>query len=100
MSIMKENTTRQTSRKAYKEIKQEGKLSLQKNRIITLFKDVPFAKDGLSLRELSSMLNIEINAISGRVNELKKQGKLIEVEKRKCTLSHRLIIPVTINKGE
>ena len=88
---------RVTSRIAYKEINEDGSKGRQSDRIY--YKIVSCTSGGgynnMSLREIKhNMVGIDINAISGRVNELKKDGKLKECAKRKCTVTNRLITPV------
>ena len=36
-----------------------------------------------------------INAVSGRVNDLKKANQVVEAEKRKCSVTCKTITPVT-----
>ena len=52
----------------------------------------------MSLREIEQITGIDINAVSGRVNDLKKGGHLKTIEKRKCTVTNRLISPVVVNQ--
>ena len=59
-----------TSRLAYKQIQSEGIEASQKEIIYNLCIDYP---DGLSLREIVNKTDIDINAVSGRVNDLKKR---------------------------
>ena len=80
-----------TSRLAYKQINQEGICTNQKEIIYNLCIDFP---GGLSLREIVNKTNIDINAVSGRVNDLKEVGLLETIKKRKCTISGRLVSPV------
>ena len=49
-----------------------------------------------TLKEISRFIGIEINAVSGRVNELKKQGLITECPKRPCSITKRLVTPVKI----
>jgi predicted transcriptional regulator len=81
-----------TSINAYTDIKNDGTTATQKNIILDTLDTI--AKP-LSAREVSQITGIEINAISGRINELKTDGLLVEAEKRKCSISHRTIRPVT-----
>jgi len=92
-------TTTQTSRLAYKQINEEGTSKNQKDRILEMI-DRDNTGKGMSLREISAFTGIEINAVSGRVNDLKKECKLKTVEKRKCSLSKRLISPVVLTTQE
>ena len=84
-----------TSKLAYKQIIDEGTSETQKKTILSIVKlHYNQVKRDMSLREISSRTGIEINAVSGRVNDLKKDGKLQTVEKRKCTITDRLVAPV------
>jgi DNA-binding MarR family transcriptional regulator len=79
-----------TSRLAYREIQEEGTSSNQKEVILKAV-----STEGSSLKEISHATGIEINAVSGRVNDLKKEGRLETIAKRKCRVTGRLISPVT-----
>jgi len=96
-------SVRETSKKAYKEINADGtKISQHDVILMTLnTHQSEYKHYGMSLREISWMSHIEINAVSGRVNELKKSNKVYEVNKRKCTMSGRTVTPVSsISKDE
>lgn len=80
-----------TSRKTYKEIAAEGLVGRQALEILEAIIDMGQA---MSLREIERTTGIPINAVSGRVNDLKVAGYLCEVDKRKCRISGRLITPV------
>ena len=54
----------------------------------------------MSLREICKLTNYEINAVSGRVNDLKKQGKLNTWYKKKCPLSFRTINAIEPARSE
>ena len=81
---------RLTSLNAYTEIKYQGVSVIQKAKILTAIKH---GKD-YSLQELCVLTGLAINAISGRVHELKKLEILMEGDTRKCTLTGRTIHPV------
>ena len=90
---------RLTSRVAYKEINEDGTAKSQTKIILDLVNvlsnvDKSF---GLSLREIARQTGLEINAVSGRVNELKKDDLVKECTKRRCRITGRLITPVTFN---
>ena len=89
--------TRITSRKAYKEINEDGTVRSQKDMILFTINMIPESdKDfGLTLKEIARQTRIEINAVSGRVNDLKKDGSVEECTKRKCRITGRLVTPVT-----
>jgi len=80
-----------TSKITYKEISKDGTTSKQSKAILDAV-----SPTGSSLKEISKKTGIEINAVSGRVNELKKSGVLEVLEKRKCSITGRLISPVII----
>ena len=89
--------TRTTSRIAYKEINEDGTTRSQKDTILFVINMIPNSdKDfGLSLKEIVRQTGFEINAVSGRVNDLKKDGSIEECIKRKCRITGRLVTPVT-----
>lgn len=87
-------TTATTSKQAYNEIVKSGTSVTQQQMIIGALSAVG---EPLSGRELMKVTGLEINAISGRLNDLKKLGLVIERAKRSCSISKRLITPVTIN---
>tara|TARA_R110002012_G_scaffold316700_1_gene531967 strand:+ start:287 stop:691 length:405 start_codon:yes stop_codon:yes gene_type:complete len=93
---------RQTSKKVYEQIKQEGTQGSQKQIVYDLIeaKTLQSRISGITLKEISRELNLEINAVSGRVNDLKKEGKISECPKRKCTITNRMVMPVTIGSGD
>ena len=80
--------SRVTSRKAYKELNEEGKVRSQKDTILFVISMIPDSeKDfGMSLKEIVRQTGFEINAVSGRVNDLKKDGSIEECTKRKLSL--------------
>lgn len=82
---------RETSRAAYKDMRDTGRLGKQQ----TVLGKVQPGRD-YSLRELAALTDLEINAVSGRVNDLKKLNLLIEGEKRACTVTGRTITPVKL----
>ena len=91
--------TRTTSRLAYKEIQEDGTVVSQGDYIYSLLNDIAVKdqKFGLTLKEIARATGFEINAVSGRVNELKKKGKIKECPKRRCRITGRLVTPVTFS---
>ena len=63
----------ETSKEAYKEINQEGVVTNQKQVILDCVRENNRGF-GMSLKEISRSTGIEINAVSGRVNTLKKDN--------------------------
>ena len=90
---------RTTSRMAYRDINIDGTLRSQKDIIFSAINMIPGNdKDfGITLKELARQTGFEINAVAGRVNELKKEEFIKECNKRKCRITGRLITPVTIS---
>ena len=90
---------RLTSRVAYKEINEDGTAKSQTKIILDLVNALSNVDKsfGLSLREIARQTGLEINAVSGRVNELKKDDLVKECTKRRCQITGRLITPVTFN---
>lgn len=91
---------RETSLEAYSHLKESGALGYQCELIMEAIrlkaKYFPTGNTGHSLRELCSATKIEINAVSGRCNELKKLGLIEEAPKRKCSISGRTINPLRL----
>ena len=82
----------ETSKEAYKQINQDGAATTQKKHILKVVQEYYFKNGvGMSLREICKLTNYEINAVSGRVNDLKKQGKLDTWYKKKCPISYKTI---------
>ena len=90
---------RRTSRMAYRDINIDGTLRSQKDIIFSAINMIPtIDKDfGITLKELARQTGFEINAVAGRVNELKKEEFIKECNKRKCRITGRLVTPVTIS---
>ena len=63
-----------TSREAYKEHRDTGKLGMQAQRILTAMID----GQGYSRRELARAMGLELSSVCGRVNELLQAGLLVE----------------------
>ena len=89
--------TRTTSRMAYKKINEDGTITSQSDYIMHIIGLIPRSdKDfGITLKEIARQTGFEINAVSGRVNELKKNGNIEECDKRRCRITGRLVTPVT-----
>ncbi len=83
---MKTNVT-DTSIQAYKELKEEGGLNKQYGKIL----DVMSRGRDYSLQELVKLTGLQINVISARVFEMKEKRTLVVAQKRRCSISKRLI---------
>ena len=90
---------RVTSRIAYRQINEDGTATSQKQVILDEINSIPdrHRNFGITLRELTRSTGYDINAVSGRVNDLKKKGNVEECDKRKCRITGRLVTPVTIS---
>ena len=84
-----------TSKIAYKQINEEGIGKTQKEKIMYVIKEhYNIHNKGLSNNDIMLLTGFTINAVSGRVNDLKKDGLLETDNKRKCSVTKRLISPV------
>lgn len=89
-------TVRDTSRTAYLNLTDTGKLGCQQQTIMQHIKP----GHDYSLRELCAVTGLEINAVSGRCNDLKKLGLLEEGAARPCKVSGRTIHPVRLPRQQ
>ena len=83
-----------TSKLAFDDIKNSGKDISQKQMILEALQSVG---EPLSGRELMKLTGIEINAMSARINALKKADLVMPCARRKCSVTNTLITPVTIS---
>ena len=93
---------RKTSKNAYEYNKKSGISGSQKKELFDLVGRMINGRSGygVTLKELSRESGLEINAVSGRINDLKKEGMIAECSKRKCSITNRTVIPVTIGDGD
>lgn len=84
---------RSTSTLAYRDIKNSGKRDTQVGQILNCLEDQELSTD-LTLKEISRLTGLEINAVSGRVNGMKKDGLVSEAPKRQCRVTGRWVTPV------
>jgi len=89
---------RSTSKASYREEKENGNVMSQEDKILSICKE-----SKLSLQEIMKLYrqlygSIELSSVSARVNKLKEDKKLTEVEPRKCTITKKTINPVTALK--
>lgn len=83
---------RVTSRISYKDILTNGKADTQKKHILKLLA----TGESLSRREIADVVRLETSSVSGRVNELIKQGLIKEDTMRKCLISKKLVKPISL----
>jgi len=81
---------RSTSKDAYADLREDGTLGKQERIILSFMK----AGWNYSLQEISKGTDIAINAVSGRVNGLKKKQWITECDKRPCSITGRMITPL------
>ena len=74
MAHLYDHNTKQTSLEAYESIKVDGTKKSQTESILFLIIERP----GLSRQDISKALGIAINAVCGRINELLKEGMIVE----------------------
>ena len=82
---------RNTSIIAYKDLQATKKYLTQKEIILNALRE---NKTPMSLQEICDRTNFQINAVSGRVNDLKKANQVVEAPTRKCTITRKTITPV------
>ena len=78
---------RTTSLDAYMDISTDGTSESQRMVIFHFIKNHP---EGLTRNEISRKLDIKINAVCGRVNELLKFGTIYEDMKRKDEYTQKM----------
>ena len=86
---------RVTSISAYLSLKKSGQKVTQEQRIVDQLVVGYMGRKDYTLQELAKELELGINAVSGRVNGLKKKGAVIERPRRKCTVTQHNVTPVT-----
>jgi predicted transcriptional regulator len=82
---------RTTSIIAYNDLKSSGKQPTQKEIILDALRK---NKKPMSLQEICDRTNMQINSVSGRVNDLKRANQVVEGPTRKCTITRKTITPV------
>lgn len=83
---------RETSLAAYDDLRDSGKVGKQAQTILNHLQP----GGNYSLQEICRLTGLPINAVSGRVNDLKKIGLLAETDKRFCSITGRLVQPVKL----
>ena len=95
-------SVRETSIAAYHELRDDGKLTAKQQQIIDYLHRHPGAV--FSRLEISRAIDMPINCVAGRVNELLKETKeVVEYPKRKDRISGITVRPVglpVIGQGE
>ena len=91
-------TATETSTIAYRSITNSGVLGNQQEQIVTFLRlnKNQDPRSNFSRKEISRILNMEVNAVAGRINELVKAGVVVEDKKRRCSHSQRLVTPVRL----
>jgi DNA-binding MarR family transcriptional regulator len=85
---------RESSFIAYDQLKFSGDLNHLQSQIVDLIKRHPSLD--FSRKEISRATGLEINTVTGRVNELLESGVLVESRRRNCHVTGRSIRPVTL----
>ena len=89
---------------AYHSITNSGILGSQQKQILSLLQDNkhdPFNKNNhwnFTRKEIAKILDLEINAVTGRVNELIKKSLVAEDPVRRCSITRRKVTPVRLFK--
>lgn len=89
-----------TRNQAFFQHRNSGKLGEQQKRIMRAIHEsnARHGKHDHSLREICALTGLPVNAVSGRVNELKRDphNLLKEAEPRACRVTGRRITPVIV----
>lgn len=75
---------RETSERAYNEIKSDGTLARCEEAVLTAIRR---AEIPMTIRELSEVLKWAPGSVSGRIRDLVKKDQIEETEKRACCIS-------------
>ena len=86
---------RKTSKDCYNTVVKDMKANLYR-QILRAIREL---KEPSTCREIANHLKMEASTISARINELKKEGVLIEAGKRKCKITNIKSIVLSINKN-
>lgn len=93
-------TATQTRNQAFFQHRNSGKLGEQQKRIMRAIHEsnARHGKHDHSLREICALTGLPVNAVSGRVNELKKEPhKLLkEAPQRNCRVTGHRVTPVIV----
>uniref|UniRef100_UPI003F4C57BB winged helix-turn-helix domain-containing protein n=1 Tax=Brachyspira catarrhinii TaxID=2528966 RepID=UPI003F4C57BB len=92
---MPEKKVRKTSKDCYNTVVKDMKANLYR-QILRAIREL---KEPSTCREIANHLKMEASTISARINELKKEGVLIEAGKRKCKITNIKSIVLSINKN-
>lgn len=82
----------ETSRNAYREHQAAGHVTSSQNAVLSAMQH---GRD-YSLSELAKMTGIEKSSVSGRINELKNSGKVVESRKRACHVTGKTVNAVKL----
>lgn len=93
-------STVETRNEAFFQHRNSGKLGEQQKRIMRAIHEsnARHGKHDHSLREICALTGLGVNAVSGRVNELKNEphNLLVEAPQRKCRVTGHRITPVIV----
>lgn len=90
-----------TRNESFYDHRASGRMSKQQQIIVTLIK-LDDTKANWTLQEISVATGMQINTVSGRVNELKSHPLFVleECERRKCRITGRTVTPVRIASAQ
>lgn len=86
----------ETSLSAYRDMQDEGKVGKQAALILSFIK----SGEDYSRQEICRLTGLAVNAVSGRVNDLLKAGRIEHGDKRPCKVTGRTILPVRLPAGQ
>ena len=86
-------TTRESSIRAYRELRDTGVADSARKQILKALLDSP---DGLTRREIEHRTGLRPNQVSGRVNDLIKVELVNEIGERECSITGRRVMVCAI----
>ena len=91
--------SRATSKASLLEERERGNISTQEGKILEIIS----LGGSLSLQEIMQIYrgkhgNIELSSVSARCNKLKAGGLILEGNPRPCSITHKTINPLTIER--
>lgn len=92
-----QTAVRETSIATYQDLRDDGKLTAKQQQIIDYLHRHGSAD--FSRLEISRAIDMPINCVAGRVNELLEKGVIEEADQRPCRISGRRINPVRLKQG-
>lgn len=85
-----------TSIATYRSIKRDGTVSVRQAQILAAMKP---GRD-YTLQELVKLTGLPVNVVSGRCNEMRKDGALAPADKRNCSVTGNRVTTVKLPSAQ